>query len=748
MIIFGGVSHESTGYLNDVWALSFSGAGSWSQLTPTGTPPRGRYSATAVFDAPRDRMLILGGASLVADSVWALSLSGTPDWSHLVTLGQGPTHESLRAAIDAGRDRLLVLAGSVPDVFELPLNGAPIWSRVGREGDVPLPRFGSTWTFDAANDRALLHAGAGEGGHLNDVAALSFPSDRHGISISVQPPGSGTVTRSPSQECYAEGSSVTLTAVPGPGISFTGWSGDASGNSNPMTIVVNGSKTIFANFAVTTVACEDWTPLLNTGPGERREAPMIYDPIRHRMLRFGGFRINSGYFNDVWALSLPSMTWSQVATAGTSPAPRSSATAIYDPVRDRMIVFAGAGLDASFQTTALSDAWALSLSGTPTWSLLAQGEPPTGRIAATAVYDPVFDRMVVFGGGYFTDGPEYLDDTWALSLSGTPTWSSLGSSLRPPARSGHVAVYDPVHHCMVMHGGAANFTWFNDTWSLSLLGASQWQLLPTTGAPPSKRTGSAAIYDAARARMLLFGGAEPNLIRKNDTWALSLKYDAAWIPLAPDNPPTARSNASATFDPVGDQFVVFGGYVGQSDLGNGARLVFAGGNSLDLVSRLHGQISGDPNPCYPPGEQLMLTATPQPGYYFAGWTGDAGGMANPLPLTMDAHKTVIGTFASIPTAVEEVESISASLIVSLSPNPSRGPLGIEYAIAREGPVRLTVLDVAGRSVVTLVDETLRAGRHSAAWSGERAGARLPAGLYMLRLAAPDRVAVTRFAVIR
>jgi uncharacterized repeat protein (TIGR02543 family) len=47
---------------------------------------------------------------------------------------------------------------------------------------------------------------------------------------------------------------------------------------------------------------------------------------------------------------------------------------------------------------------------------------------------------------------------------------------------------------------------------------------------------------------------------------------------------------------------------------------------------------------YEPGTQATLTATPNPGYRFTGWTGDASGTDNPLTITMDADKTVGATF--------------------------------------------------------------------------------------------------------
>jgi uncharacterized repeat protein (TIGR02543 family) len=47
---------------------------------------------------------------------------------------------------------------------------------------------------------------------------------------------------------------------------------------------------------------------------------------------------------------------------------------------------------------------------------------------------------------------------------------------------------------------------------------------------------------------------------------------------------------------------------------------------------------------HPPGITVALTAVPNPGYRFTGWTGDASGADNPLTITMDADKTVGATF--------------------------------------------------------------------------------------------------------
>ena len=66
-------------------------------------------------------------------------------------------------------------------------------------------------------------------------------------SLTVNTVGQGSVT--PNGGTYEAGTPVTLTATPAPGWQFDGWSGDASGSDNPLTITMDGNKTITATFS-------------------------------------------------------------------------------------------------------------------------------------------------------------------------------------------------------------------------------------------------------------------------------------------------------------------------------------------------------------------------------------------------------------------------------------------------------------------------------------------------------------------
>jgi len=65
-----------------------------------------------------------------------------------------------------------------------------------------------------------------------------------------------------------------------------------------------------------------------------------------------------------------------------------------------------------------------------------------------------------------------------------------------------------------------------------------------------------------------------------------------------------------------------------------------------------------------------LTATPSPGYLFTGWTGDATGTGNPLPVLMDANKTISATFSPDTTDTDDDGFTNYEEIVIHGTNPT------------------------------------------------------------------------------
>jgi VCBS repeat-containing protein len=59
----------------------------------------------------------------------------------------------------------------------------------------------------------------------------------------------GTVAKSPDKAAYAYGEVVQLTVIPDAGWSFANWTGDATGSANPVSVTMDGNKSVTANYA-------------------------------------------------------------------------------------------------------------------------------------------------------------------------------------------------------------------------------------------------------------------------------------------------------------------------------------------------------------------------------------------------------------------------------------------------------------------------------------------------------------------
>src|SRR2546422_11214473 len=81
-------------------------------------------------------------------------------------------------------------------------------------------------------------------------ATATFAINTYTLSITTV--GTGTVAKSPDQPAYDHGTAVQLTATPGTGYHFIGWSGDTTTSTNPVTAAMTGNKSITATFAINT----------------------------------------------------------------------------------------------------------------------------------------------------------------------------------------------------------------------------------------------------------------------------------------------------------------------------------------------------------------------------------------------------------------------------------------------------------------------------------------------------------------
>jgi hypothetical protein len=188
-----------------------------------------------------------------------------------------------------------------------------------------------------------------------------------------------------------------------------------------------------------------WSRAAGNGPRPRAEAAIAYDPVRQRVVLFGGYEWSDGRvtrLGDTWEWD--GVKWTQASTTG--PAPRSGAAMAYDPELRVVVLFGGSG-------GPLGDTW--SWNGRA-WSPL--GVPlVAGRFNTTMAWDPVVRRMIRFGGW---DGKERTSDTWELRRTG---WVRVHES-GPASRNHTVLVSAPDRGSLLLYGGHDGERVFGDLW--------------------------------------------------------------------------------------------------------------------------------------------------------------------------------------------------------------------------------------------------------------------------------------------
>jgi formylglycine-generating enzyme required for sulfatase activity len=80
------------------------------------------------------------------------------------------------------------------------------------------------------------------------LTAVFQPLTAGKFAVTALADGNGRVAVSPQANRYTNGQPVTLTATPDAAQQFTGWSGDASGAQNPLSVSMTKSRIITANF--------------------------------------------------------------------------------------------------------------------------------------------------------------------------------------------------------------------------------------------------------------------------------------------------------------------------------------------------------------------------------------------------------------------------------------------------------------------------------------------------------------------
>lgn len=313
-------------------------------------------------------------------------------------------------------------------------------------------------------------------------------------------------------------------------------------------------------------------------PPARSFHMMAFDQARGVTVLFGG--IGTSFFNDTWEWN--GSNWQQVITAHSPPTLEGSAMAYHAGTNPGVLLFGGLG---GFGY--INDTWRYD--GVD-WTWLT-GVGPSGRRGHAMCYASLTQHTYLYGG---VDTFGIKQDLWA--------WNGLGWNQTAPAPgypvwlAYHSMTYDEERHELVIVGGSETLTggpWgktHNLTfWGLlaavtpaQWFGVGNWDNVLSRFVPPG-RVHLATVYDAARRRVVSFGGLEVDSLGVvgQDSGMLyevppggSNPFSAPWLERTRvggsfSNPvPQPRIYTEMAFDQGLGRSVLYGGWNGSSALGD------------------------------------------------------------------------------------------------------------------------------------------------------------------------------------
>jgi hypothetical protein len=515
-------------------------------------------------DGARHRYLLVGeGVGGVRHPVvWAKPIDSSSRWIPLAATNTPTVGVSPSIIFDPIRDRLVLWDPNTWWLWTTNLTEPLVWSHRAIANGANVREAGVA--YDARHRRMLLFSGGGMGqASTSDVLGLPLDDDQ---AVWSALPAYGTPPE-PRLDAIAIVDTLNDRLVIHGGRDF----------SYAAPHIVRGDVWALS------LSDSNWTPLCTTDDSSSvcyTYHSAVYDPIRQRMLLFGG--ASGDYLApvhpEVRAFSLDgSNAWSIAAAPDpTRGAPPDWDATAYDPESDAVIEY-----DPDVYSADERPLMRLALSPTPAWSVVeAHAAKPPWRFGQATAFDPVGNRWLSFGGRLTYDGynitTETYQDLWSLRIADRPDWQLLtpGGGEPPPERQDGRMLYDPGSDRMILFGGQVTIGvdhtfphnpglgtphFYGDTWALQLRDSLAWSQLVTIGPAPGPRDGGLLVLDTKRNRVLLFGGRD-SLGAMNDVWALSLSGTPAWTQLAPGGaPPSPRYQMFGCYDFAEDRLVVAGG---------------------------------------------------------------------------------------------------------------------------------------------------------------------------------------------
>jgi uncharacterized protein (TIGR03437 family) len=377
---------------------------------------------------------------------------------------------------------------------------------------------------------------------------------------------------------FAQGLSYTLLRADGPQPSPRFDAAIAYDTPGRQIFVFGGQDTQPLNdLWAYSLARRQWTSLTPSNPPPARFGhTLVFDSARRRLIVFGGQA--SGFFSDVWAYDIGAAAWQQLSRDEGGPSRRYGHSAIYETARDRVVISHGFTDAGRFD-----DTWAFSLTSNTWTNLNPAGPRPLRRCLHNAAYDAAAAQMFLYGGCSSGSGPCPQGDLWSLDLNAN-RWTEIPSTPAPPARERYGMEYDAARGRLVVFAGNARGL-VNDTWEFDPR-ARSWRQPVLAGPAPAPRHRHETTVAPDRNTIFFFGG-ETAAGRTNELWMLGPGFAVVGPEIAPGGIRNAFSGEGGPIAP--EEFVSIYGSGFDVDASvefNGSTVapLYAGANQINVLA--------------------------------------------------------------------------------------------------------------------------------------------------------------------
>lgn len=319
-----------------LWSLDLTDPPSWKDRVAAG-PPSGVEQAAAAADFESRSWWIHGGTRFdtfegscqprtTSARTFRVDLDDPSAWEEVLPLGTGPGQRSSHTAIfDAPGGRVILFGGvdsagvAYGDVWSLTVSGTPFWSRLSPAGTGPPPLQEHSAVFDPSRRRMIVYGGL-TGAPMN----LESP-DAWALDLTSDPPIWSKIT-------------VQFDFLPGRLAHTAVW--DSAGDR---MLVYGGrdrflsaySQVLALNFAESPPSWQ-----LVTSISWIYDHVAGFDPLRRRMVVYDPLAPpENGHSGAL--VSDPPLSWTNLDPSGGPPVSERGAVAVFDPTRDRFLVYTG-----------------------------------------------------------------------------------------------------------------------------------------------------------------------------------------------------------------------------------------------------------------------------------------------------------------------------------------------------------------------------------------------------------------------